>query len=121
MVEDDPTIVRALRPALIANGYEVTAVRTVRAGIEHLASQSWDVVVLDLGLPDADGTEVLKYLASSSATPVGVISARNTLQDRRSALDEGAIFYLHKPFRTSELIQKLAAALRGAESTTVDG
>jgi two-component system KDP operon response regulator KdpE len=118
VVDDDPQILRALRINLTAHGYHV---RTAADGTEGLraAAEHPDVVVLDLGLPDLDGTEVIKNVRGWSNVPIVVLSARTDSTDKVQALDEGADDYVTKPFGMEELLARLRAALRRAG--TADG
>ena len=117
VVDDDPTIARTLRINLKARGLDV---ETVGCGLDALstcADAMPDLVVLDLGLPDLDGVDVLRRLRQSSSVPVIVLSARQEADDKVEALDEGADDYVTKPFGIEELMARVRAALRrgGAE------
>ena len=117
VVDDDPTIARTLRINLKARGLDV---ETVGCGLDALstcADAMPDLVVLDLGLPDLDGVDVLRQLRQSSSVPVIVLSARQEADDKVEALDEGADDYVTKPFGIEELMARVRAALRrgGAE------
>ncbi|GAB2686971.1 response regulator [Thalassiella azotivora] len=112
LVDDDPLLVRALTVTLRARGYEVTA--TDRGGAVRglLAEHLPDVVVLDLGLPDVDGLEVLRAVRTGSSVPVIVLSARHGQRDKVDALDAGADDYVTKPFGVDELLARVRAAVR---------
>ena len=112
VVDDDPQILRALRANLEARDYTVLTAATGRQAVIELADHSPDLLVLDLGLPDMSGLEVLASLRSWSDIPVIVVSARTSDPDKISALDEGADDYLTKPFSMGELLARVRAALR---------
>jgi two-component system KDP operon response regulator KdpE len=112
LVEDDERLRRALALTLRSRGYDVTDVGTGAEGIEVLGRQPCDVVVLDLGLPDLDGVEVLRRIRASLATPVVVLSARRDQSDKVGALDAGADDYMTKPFGVDELLARLRATVR---------
>jgi two-component system KDP operon response regulator KdpE len=124
VVDDEPQIQRFLRPALIACGYDVLMVSKGREALRLIASAAPDVVVLDLGLPDMDGKEVLREARSFSKIPVIVLSARDREAEKIMALDAGADDYVEKPFGIGELMARLRVALRhasklGAENTLI--
>ena len=112
VVDDDPQLLRALRITLRASGYAVVTAPDGRTALHEAADAHPDVVVLDLGLPDLDGTEVLAGLRPWFTGPVVVLSARADSRDKVSALDAGADDYVTKPFDMSELLARLRAALR---------
>lgn len=112
VVEDDPALARALAVSLRAHGYDVQAVGSGGAALDLLAGDPPDLVLLDLGLPDVDGTQVLRALRAWSTTPVVVLSARQTSDDKVDALDAGADDYVTKPFAMDELLARLRAAAR---------
>jgi two-component system KDP operon response regulator KdpE len=98
VVDDEPQIRRALRTSLEAHGYEVVAVGTGEEGVLGAAEQAPDLVLLDLGLPDLDGTEVIRRIRTFSEVPVIVLSVREGQPDKVAALDVGADDYVTKPF-----------------------
>jgi two-component system, OmpR family, KDP operon response regulator KdpE len=112
IVDDEPGLRQALAINLRAREYEVTAVGDGGAALAAAASQPPDVVVLDLGLPDMDGTEVIAGLRGWSQAPIIVLSAREGQDDKVVALDAGADDYITKPFGMDELLARLRAALR---------
>jgi two-component system KDP operon response regulator KdpE len=114
LIEDDPQIRRFLRASLGAHGYELVEAATAREGLAQAAARTVDVVLLDLGLPDADGLEVTRRLREWSLVPILVISARGQEADKVAALDAGADDYLTKPFSLPELLARLRAARRRA-------
>jgi len=115
IVEDEPALLRALRINLRARGYEVAAAPTGREALAEASRQPPDAVLLDLGLPDLDGAEVIRELRGWSAAPVIVISGRASSGDKIGALDAGADDYVIKPFNMAELLARLRAALRRGE------
>ncbi|MFI6867190.1 response regulator [Nocardia sp. NPDC050406] len=117
VVDDEPQILRALRINLSVRGYEVITAANGAAALRAAAEKHPDVVVLDLGLPDMDGIEVLEGLRGWSTAPVIVLSARTDSSDKVEALDAGADDYVTKPFGMDELLARLRAAVRrGAAS-----
>jgi two-component system KDP operon response regulator KdpE len=112
IVEDEPGLRRALQINLRARDYEVTAVGDGAAALSAAAAAPPDVVILDLGLPDMDGTEVIEGLRGWSRAPIIVLSARQAQGDKVVALDVGADDYMTKPFGMDELLARLRAALR---------
>src|SRR5262249_59642942 len=111
---DEPQIRRALRIPLEAHGYEVATVGTGEEGVVAVAEQQPDLVLLDLGLPDVDGTEVIRRIRGFSDVPVIILSVRDAQSDKVSALDAGADDYVTKPFAMEELLARARAALRRA-------
>jgi two-component system KDP operon response regulator KdpE len=112
VVDDEPAILRFLRPALEANDYEVTTAGTVAEAMKRIAGERPDVVVLDLGLPDGDGKDVIKSVRAWSDVPIVVLSAREREAEKIAAFDLGADDYVDKPFGIGELMARLRAALR---------
>lgn len=123
LVEDDPMLGSAVRQALLDASYAADWVQTGDAATEALATHSFDLVVLDLGLPDCDGLDVLRRLRGRQVTtPVLVITARDTVDQRIEGLDHGADDYLGKPFAVGELLARLRALVRrraGAPTPTL--
>ena len=118
VVDDEPQIRRALRLVLRANGYDVEEVGTGEAALDSLTLQSFDLVILDLMLPDVDGVEVCRRLREWSQLPVLVLSARGEEEVKVQALDEGADDYLTKPFSAPELLARMRSAMRRASVET---
>lgn len=112
VVDDEPQIVRALSINLRARGYEVTTAGDGLEAIEVAAIAPPDVVVLDLGLPDLDGVDVIGRLRAQSAVPILVLSGRSDSADKVEALDAGADDYVTKPFGMDELLARLRVMLR---------
>ncbi len=114
IVDDEPQILRFLEPALEASGYATLHAETGREALRLAANAAPDLVILDLGLPDMDGKEVLTKLRAFSAAPIIVLSARDREAEKIAALDLGADDYVEKPFAIGELLARLRAALRHA-------
>lgn len=112
VVEDEEAICNFITAILSSNGYQVMKTATGKEGLAMTASYSPDVVLLDLGLPDIDGVEVLKSIRGWSKIPVVVVSARGHEREKVEALDLGADDYIVKPFGTSELLARIRTALR---------
>jgi two-component system KDP operon response regulator KdpE len=117
VVDDEPQILRALRINLSVRGYEVITAATGAAALRAAAERHPDVVVLDLGLPDMDGIDVLAGLRGWNQAPVIVLSARTDSADKVEALDAGADDYVTKPFGMDELLARLRAAVRRSAVT----
>ncbi len=116
VVEDELPIRRFLRPAIEAAGWRLVEAETAAAGVLEATQARPDVIVLDLGLPDADGIEVIRRVREWSAMPIIILSARGQETDKVAALDAGADDYVQKPFSVGELIARLRAALRHSAS-----
>jgi two-component system KDP operon response regulator KdpE len=115
VIDDEPQIVRALVINLRARKYEVDAAHDGASALRLAAARHPDVVVLDLGLPDMDGVEVIRGLRGWTRVPILVLSARHTSDEKVQALDAGADDYVTKPFGMDELLARLRAAVRRAE------
>jgi len=115
LVDDEPQLIRALKPALVAAGYEVSTAENGAAALAYLASEHCDAVILDLGLPDMDGKTVIERIREWSEAPIVVLSARDIEQEKIAALDLGADDFVNKPFAVGELLARLRAAMRGRE------
>ncbi|MBS0556350.1 MAG: response regulator transcription factor [Proteobacteria bacterium] len=118
IVDDEAPIVRVLKPSLVAAGYEVAEAGDGREALAQVAQQTPDAIVLDLGLPDMDGKEVIQALRKWTQVPIIVLSAREAENERIAALDTGADDYVVKPFHTGELLARVRAALRHRQSRT---
>ena len=114
-IEDEGEIRRFLRSTLGANGMELVEAETGKAGLQKITTMTPDVILLDLGLPDMDGMEVLRQVREWGRTPVIVLSARGQERDKVAALEAGADDYLTKPFSAAELIARIRVALRHAQ------
>jgi two-component system KDP operon response regulator KdpE len=121
VVDDDPQIVRALRINLTAHGYHVLTAHDGTTALKVAADAKPDIVVLDLGLPDIDGTDVIAGLRGWTTIPIIVLSARTDSTDKVDALDTGADDYVTKPFGMDELLARLRAAIRRATTSTDAG
>jgi len=115
VVDDEPQIRRALRTGLQARNYDVLEAATGEEALVQLAAKEPDLVILDLGLPDFDGTEVIRRLRAWSQVPVIVLSVRDRQDDKIGALDAGADDYVTKPFDMDELLARMRATLRRAQ------
>ena len=107
VVDDEAAILRFLGPALEANGYAVTSAATVAEAIRRIAADAPDIVVLDLGLPDGDGKDVIRWVRQGSDLPIIVLSARDREVEKIEALDLGADDFVNKPFGVGELMARL--------------
>ena len=120
VVEDDKRISNFIKTVLEANNYDVIVAQTGAEAYSMVTSQCPDVVILDLGLPDMDGIDVLRELRSWSSLPVVVVSARSHEHDKVQALDLGADDYLTKPFGTAELLARVRTAIRHTRTTSAN-
>ena len=118
VVDDEEQILRVLRPTLEAQDYAVTTVTTGEAALAALQRETYGVVILDLGLPDLDGKEVIRRARIWSQVPIIVLSARDQDTEKIAALDYGAEDYLAKPFSVGELLARIRVVLRTASSST---
>jgi two-component system KDP operon response regulator KdpE len=112
VVDDEPQIQRFLKPSLTAAGYEVVEAGTGAEALKAVATQAPDLVILDLGLPDMDGKEVIASLRGWSDIPIVILSARDRESEKIAALDLGADDYVEKPFGIGELTARIRTALR---------
>jgi two-component system KDP operon response regulator KdpE len=115
LVDDEPQILRALIPALTAAGYAVETAATGEAALSLMAGAPCDVVILDLGLPDMDGKQVIQKMREWSDAPIIVLSARDLESEKIAALDLGADDFVNKPVGVGELLARVRASLRGRE------
>lgn len=121
VVEDEPALLRALMMNLSHRGYEVTSAVTGRGAVDQAFSRAPDLIVLDLGLPDMDGLDVIVQVRTRvPGVPIVVLSARRGSQDKVLALDLGAVDYVTKPFDVDELVARLRAAARRTEIVPAD-
>jgi two-component system, OmpR family, KDP operon response regulator KdpE len=121
LIEDEPQICRFLRATLTGEGYRLFEATTAADGIVQASSRQADVVIVDLGLPDMDGLEVIRRLRTWTAVPIIVLSARGQERDKVTALDAGADDYVSKPFGASELLARIRVALRHSARASNDG
>jgi len=112
LIEDEPQIRRFLRATLTGQGYRLFEATTGADGLVEVGSRQPDVVIVDLGLPDVDGIDVIRRLREWTAAPIIVLSARGQERDKVTALDAGADDYVSKPFGASELLARIRVALR---------
>src|ERR1700754_3663565 len=113
LVDDEPQILRALTPALTAAGYAVETAATGEAALSLMAGEPSEVMILDLGLPDIDGKEVIRRVREWSEAPIIVLSARDLESEKIAALDLGADDFVNKPVGVVELLARVRASLRG--------
>ncbi|MEH6949907.1 response regulator [Nitrobacter sp. NHB1] len=112
VVDDEAAILRFLKPALEANGYDMSSTATVADAVKRIAGDAPDVVLLDLGLPDGDGKDVIRRVREWSDVPIVVLSARDREAEKIESLDLGADDYVNKPFNIGELMARMRTALR---------
>ena len=121
VIEDEPQIRRFVRGALEAEGWQVHEADTAKKGLIEAGTRKPDLLVLDLGLPDGDGLDVIRDVRGWSGVPIIVLSARSDETDKIAALDAGADDYLTKPFGTGELLARVRANLRRPRNAAGDG
>jgi two-component system KDP operon response regulator KdpE len=120
IIDDELQIRRLLEITLSANGYKIIQAVNGKDGLVDAATQHPSLIILDLGLPDMDGLEVLRKLREWFNKPIIILSVRNSEDDIINALDNGANDYLTKPFRTGELLARMRAAIRFGENKPID-
>ncbi|SFC14779.1 two-component system, OmpR family, KDP operon response regulator KdpE [Polaromonas sp. OV174] len=121
VIEDEPQIRRFVRAALEAEGWQVFEADTAQRGLSEAGTRKPDLLVLDLGLPDGDGLDLIRDVRGWSAVPIVVLSARVDEADKIAALDAGADDYLSKPFGVGELLARVRANLRRPRAASADG
>ncbi len=121
VIEDEPHIRRFVRSALEAEGWQVHEADTAKKGLTEAGTRKPDLLVLDLGLPDGDGLDVIRDVRGWSGVPIIVLSARSDEADKIAALDAGADDYLTKPFGVGELLARVRANLRRPRAATGEG
>ncbi len=120
IIEDDPSIVNLMRVVLKAHDYEVFVATTGAEALSIAASWCPSLLILDLGLPDMDGVEIIRRIRSWSTLPILVVSARDHEHDKVEAFDLGADDYITKPFGTSELLARIRTALRHSNTVSMN-
>ena len=118
IIDDEVQIRRLLEITLSANGYKITEASTGKEGLALAATRQPTLIILDLGLPDADGLDLLKRLREWYEKPIIILSVRKSEDDIIKALDSGANDYLTKPFRTGELLARIRVAIRQSQGTS---
>jgi two-component system KDP operon response regulator KdpE len=121
LIEDEPPIRRFLRATLTGQGYRLFEASTGADGVVEVGSRQPDVVIIDLGLPDMDGIDVIRRVREWSSVPIIVLSARGQERDKVAALDAGADDYVSKPFSAGELLARIRVALRHAVGASHEG
>ncbi|RYF18234.1 MAG: two-component system response regulator KdpE [Comamonadaceae bacterium] len=121
IIEDEPQIRRFVRAALEAEGWQVHEADDLKRGLVEAGTRKPDLLVLDLGLPDGDGSELIRDVRGWSAVPIIVLSARSDESDKIAALDAGADDYLTKPFGVGELLARVRANLRRPRTAAGEG
>lgn len=121
VIEDELPIRRFLKPSLQSNGFKVLEAEKGEEGLALASSHNPDIILLDLGLPDMDGLEVVKRLREWSPTPIIILTARGKEKDKITGLDAGADDYLTKPFDVGELMARIRAALRHSQRLKAGG
>lgn len=121
LIEDEPEIRRFLRTSLPAHGFRLHEATTGKDGFIEIKARNPDLILLDLGLPDLDGTEMIRQVREWTQIPIVVLSARDQEQAKVAALDLGADDYVTKPFGVNELLARIRAALRHASRTSERG
>ncbi len=115
VVDDEPQIRRAIRAGLSAHGFEVEQAETGESALDQISLSQPDVVILDLGLPDIPGIDVVREVRSWSTVPIIILSVKDSERDKVRALDSGADDYVTKPFGMDELLARVRVALRHSE------
>ena len=119
VVDDEPQILRFLRPGLTAGDFDVITAVTGAEAVKQAATMAPDVIVLDLGLPDKDGKDVIREIRAWSKVPIIVLSARDRESEKIKSLDLGADDYVNKPFGIGELMARIRASLRNRQQAEV--
>lgn len=119
LVDDETALVRSLRPVLIAKGYGVDSAGTAAEALKKAKETVFDIILLDLGLPDADGKEIIGKLLELNALSILVLSARHQEAEKVAALDQGADDFINKPFNIEELLARIRAAVRRLKNEAV--
>jgi two-component system, OmpR family, KDP operon response regulator KdpE len=119
VVDDEPQILRFLRPGLAAGDFDVITATTGAEAVKSAATMAPDVIVLDLGLPDKDGKDVIREIRAWSKVPIIILSARDRESEKIESLDLGADDYVNKPFGIGELMARIRASLRNRQQAAV--
>ncbi len=119
LIDDETALIRSLQPVLIAQGYNVDSAETAAEALKKAKDTVFDVVLLDLGLPDADGKEIISKLLNLNALSILVLSARHQEAEKVASLDRGADDFINKPFNIDELLARIRAAVRRLKNEAV--
>ena len=119
LVDDETALVRSLQPVLIAQGYGVDSAGTAAEALKKAKETVFDIILLDLGLPDADGKEIIANLLDLNALSILILSARHQEAEKVAALDQGADDFINKPFNIEELLARIRAAVRRRKNEAV--
>lgn len=120
MVDDELALVRSLQPVLESQGYYIDVAVTAAEALTKARNTVFDVILLDLGLPDADGKEIISKLLKLNSLSILVLSARHQESEKVASLDQGADDYINKPFNIEELLARIRVAVRRLKNTTQD-
>ncbi len=120
IVDDEPQIQRFLRPSLTAGGFQVESAQNAAEALRAFETKECDMIILDLGLPDADGKSVITAIRKTSKVPIIVLSARDRESEKIAALDLGADDFVNKPFGIGELLARMRSALRRSHQINAD-
>jgi two-component system KDP operon response regulator KdpE len=119
LVDDETALVRSLQPVLTAQGYDVESAGTAAEALKKAKDTVFDIILLDLGLPDADGKEIISKLLNLNALSILVLSARHQEAEKVAALDQGADDFINKPFNIEELLARIRVAIRRLKNEAV--
>ena len=119
LVDDETALIRSLQPVLNAQGYSVHSAGTAAEALKKATDTVFDIILLDLGLPDADGKEIIAKLLSLNALSILILSARHQEAEKVAALDQGADDFINKPFNIEELLARIRAAVRRLKNEAV--
>lgn len=119
LIDDETALIRSLQPVLVAQGYVVESAGTAAEALKKAKDTVFDVILLDLGLPDADGKEIISKLLNLNALSILVLSARHQETEKVASLDQGADDFINKPFNIDELLARIRAAVRRLKNEAV--
>ena len=119
LIDDETALVRSLQPVLIAEGYQVDSAGSAAEALKKAKDKIFDIILLDLGLPDADGKEIISALLGLNSLSILVLSARHQEAEKVAALDRGADDFINKPFNIDELLARIRVAVRRLKNESV--